>query len=163
MHFHPEAISFLGRVSSEKEIRLPKTLNPKDDGATGKFLEDRVIENVHGNCDADIPGILEYKTHNQDGTTNDIMLSKFTQPKNPQGKDMIDQLTDKFGYLFVLDEYVLINSIIIKKKLIVYDNLAKDWLKFVTYRPSKKPGGYFYWSVNKNRLEYMYENATVIY
>ena len=76
---------------------------------------------------------------------------------------MIDQLIDKFGYLLVLDEYVLTNSIIIKKRLTVYENLAKDWLKFVIYKPSKKPGGYFYWSVNKNRLEYMYENATVIY
>ena len=150
-------VSFVGRLVSEKRIDTQSTLNVENPGAYGDFLERRYIEDVHGYCMADIPGVLEYKTHNQNGSSNLISLSKFSQPINKQGQNIGLQVENKFKYGLVLDEYVLDGSVIVRKKVTAFTELTSDWNEFLIYRPKQKPDGNYSYSVLKEKIQYMYK------
>ena len=149
---------FVGRLVSEKRIVPQSTLNVKNPGAHGSFLENRYIENCHGDCAADIPGVLEYKTHNSDGTSNVISLAKFTRPFDPKtNKSAKQQLEEKIKFGIVLDEYVLDGSVIVRKKVTAFTELTSDWNEFLIYRPKQKPDGKYSYSVLKEKIKYMYK------
>jgi len=151
-------VSFVGRLISEKRIVPQSTLNVKNPGAHGSFLENRYIENCHGDCAADIPGVLEYKTHNSDGTSNVISLAKFTRPFDPKtNKSAKKQLEEKIKFGIVLDEYVLDGSVIVRKKVTAFTELTSDWNEFLIYRPKQKPDGQYSYSVLKEKIKYMYK------
>jgi len=156
MQLSPEIVSFVGRLVSEKRIYPQSTLNVENSGAHGSFLEKRYIENCHGKCQADIPGVLEYKTHNSDGTSNAISLAKFSQPINEFKKSAMTQVEEKIQYGLVLDEYVLDDSVIVREKVTAFTDLASDWKDYLIYRPKQKPDGEFSYSVLKENLKFMY-------
>jgi len=158
MQLSPEIVSFVGRLVSEKRIYPQSTLNVENSGAHGSFLEKRYIENCHGKCQADIPGVLEYKTHNSDGTSNVISLAKFTRPFDPKtNKSAKQQLEEKIKFGIVLDEYVLDGSVIVRKKVTAFTELTSDWNEFLIYRPKQKPDGKYSYSVLKEKIKYMYK------
>ena len=154
-------VSFVGRLVSEKRIDTQSTLNVENPGAYGDFLERRYIEDVHGYCMADIPGVLEYKTHNQTGSSNLISLSKFSQPINKQGQNIGLQVENKFKYGLVLDEYVLDGSIIVRKKVTAFTDLAEDWKLYTVFRTKQKLDGKYSYSILKEKLIFMYNHSEV--
>ena len=161
MQLSPGIVSFVGRLTSEKRIDTQSTLNVENPGAYGDFLEKRYIEDVHGYCKADIPEVLEYKTHNSDGTSNAISLAKFSQPINRFKESAMTQVENKFKYGLVLDEYVLDGSIIVRKKVTAFTDLAEDWKLYTVYRPKQKPDGEFSYSILKKKLIFMYDYSEV--